>query len=98
MPDGVKFNIDKWPESPWFWLIVFVLIEAGFFASGKPATAFLLLALGVGIVCLIANINSDSPKSGLWIVVVICLLLVVILGVFAVPSEWQPKAIIPIPP
>jgi hypothetical protein len=89
MPGDINFNIEKLPESPWFWLIVAILVEVGLFAAGKPATGFLILALGVGILCLISNLNSNYPSSGLWAVVGVCAVLVVILGVFFVPSEWS---------
>jgi hypothetical protein len=55
MPGDININIDKLPESPWFWLIVVILVVVGLFASGKIATAFLVLDLGVGDVPPVNN-------------------------------------------
>lgn len=92
MTGDFNFNIDHLPESPWFWLLVGVLVVVGLFAMGKPATAFAALSLGVGILCLISNLSSDDANPGLWWVVAVCLVLVIVLGVTAVPSEWSTPA------
>lgn len=88
----INFNIDKLPESPWFWLLVAVAVWVGLLVAGKVATAFLVLALVLGGICLLANVAGSSPSNTLWGVVIVCLLLVLFLGLFVVPSEWQPEA------
>ena len=91
MPNGINVNIDKLPESPWFWVLVAIGTFLVLLATGHIATAVVFLFLAVAIICLIANIISSEPSPALWWVCVVCFLLALILGIIFVPSEWQPQ-------
>ena len=100
MAGDINVFLEKLPESPIFWLIVAIIIDVGLFASGKIATAFLFLALSIGVICLISNLESGGSNSTLWIVFAVCLFVVVLTALF-VSSEWNtptPKALPPSAP
>ena len=95
MPDG--FNIGKFPESPWFWVLVAIAAFLILLATGHPSTAVVLLFLGIGVICLIANLFSSNPSAAIWWTCGICFVIALILGLSLVPIEWSQSAIPPIP-
>jgi uncharacterized membrane protein len=93
MSFNVNFNISKLPESPWFWILVAIVIFLILLASHHVATAVTMLFLAISVICLIVNLVSSSQSQNLWIACVAFLVLGVLVGIAFVPSEWQAQAL-----
>jgi hypothetical protein len=85
------------PNSPWFWGFWGIVALIILFASQHYATALFVLILVIGVACFFFNIRSNYPSNGIWIACGICVLAVIILGVFFVSREWQPQVVQAIP-
>jgi hypothetical protein len=71
-------------------LLVSALIVLALFGIGAGATAICLLSLG-GIILSAYNLFEGNGDEW-WIVGGVCLLILLALGLFVVPSEWSSLA------
>jgi hypothetical protein len=88
---NININIDKLPESPWFWLLVSIGVFLILLATNHVATAVVFFFIAFGIICLVANFMADQSSDIVWWIGGSCLVIGVILGLLFVPEEWRPK-------
>jgi hypothetical protein len=99
MSGNINIKIDKLPESPWFWILVAIIVFLVLLGMEKPATAVTFLFLAISFICFVFNLiafQSSEPSTVVWWICGVCLVLGVIVGLLFVTSEWQPP-IMPIP-
>ena len=89
---NININIDKLPESPWFWVLVAIGVFLVLLATNHVATAVVFFFAAVAVISLAVNLFTDYTYPFLWWVCGICAALALILGLLFVPSEWQKEA------
>jgi len=86
---NINVNLNNWPESPLFWLLVAIAGFLVLLATGHAATAVVLFFAAIAVICLVINLTADSPSPALWWACGICAGIALILGLAFVPDDWR---------